>query len=395
MERWSLTNSQWGLRLALSVTLLAIGGCGGTSGSATAENAQAKAWVERALKVVASDYQDFHNYTIVSAYTLKNLDHSLRAVSSLQASGGTNTFTVAVRSTSGTTFEVDGTGRRIARVCRPSSSACPGGHWAGTSTLTLPPVTPVQRLTASQETEVRSILLANLSRYAQLLSRGQEALGSTQYPNAQAGLNAFSDPNSAANRFSGFQKNANVYGSASYVDAFNRADRLFMAANANEPQALTNWEDDMAQVQGDLAQWINNAISWQISEIQASVLQADVATFEVDFAKARADAIRATPGASRGTSSSTSLTTSTASPNAGSSAESTSTPSSPQRTSTSTARLRECPYSLGPAGLEATANVSCDTAGAVVQAMPNSCGNGGATCEVDGYGCQNYQPNPR
>jgi hypothetical protein len=71
MERWSLTSSRWGLRLALSVTLLAIGGCGGTSGSATAENAQAKAWVERALNVVASDYQDFHNYTIVSAYTLK------------------------------------------------------------------------------------------------------------------------------------------------------------------------------------------------------------------------------------------------------------------------------------------------------------------------------------
>jgi hypothetical protein len=315
MERWSLTSSRFGLLLALSLTLLAIGGCGGTSGSPTAENAQAKALVERALDVVVSEYQDFHNYTLVSPYTLKNFDHSLRAVPSLQATGGMNTFTVAVRSASGTTFEVDGDGQRIARVCRPPSSACPARHWAGSSTLIFPPVTPVARLTGSQEAEVRSILLANLSHYAQLLSRGQVALGTAQYPNAQAGLNAFSDPDSAANRFSAYQKDANLAASASYVDAFNRADRLFTAANANEPQAMTNWEGDMAQVQGDLAQWITDATSWQISEIQASVLQADVARFDFAFAKARADGIRATPGVLHGAASfSTLATESTTSP---------------------------------------------------------------------------------
>jgi hypothetical protein len=57
--------------LVLAIISGAVG-CGGTSRSATAENAQAQAWVERALKVLASEYQDFHNYTLVSAYTLKN-----------------------------------------------------------------------------------------------------------------------------------------------------------------------------------------------------------------------------------------------------------------------------------------------------------------------------------
>lgn len=345
-NRW-LHHVKRGAASAMLVLAFVSGavGCGGTSRSATAENAQAKAWVERALKVVASDYQDFHNYALVSPFTLRNLDHSLRAVPSLRATGLGGTFTISVRSGSGTTFEVDGHGVSLTRVCRPASSACPGGHWAGSSTLTLAPVPRVPRLTSSQEAEVRGILLANLSHYAQLLSRGQEALGTTQYPNAQAGLNAFNDTNSAANRFSMFQKDANVYGSASYVDAFNRADRFFTAAN--EPQALTNWEDDTGTVQGDLAQWINDAISWQISEVQTSVLQADVATFEADLAKARADAIRATPTASRGTSSSTSLTASTPSPNPASSAESMSTPSSPQPTSTPSAKLRECPVFPG------------------------------------------------
>jgi hypothetical protein len=71
-----------------------------------AADAHAKASVEHALWDVASDDEDFHTYDLVSAVTLKNIDPSLRAVTSLQANGSTSTFTVSVRSASGTTFEL-------------------------------------------------------------------------------------------------------------------------------------------------------------------------------------------------------------------------------------------------------------------------------------------------
>jgi hypothetical protein len=138
---------------------------------------------------------------------------------------------------------------------------------------------------------VRSILLGSVNHYASLLAQGQQILGTTQYPNAQAGLAAISDPNSAASRFSAFQKNHNPVNDTSYLDAFNKADKYFTAAN--EPDAMSAWQNDAGNAQSDLFAWINDAVSWQISEITAGKLQPDVGKFEHDLALARADAIKA------------------------------------------------------------------------------------------------------
>jgi hypothetical protein len=54
-----------------------------SAASRASDDAQAQAIIARALKVVASDREDFHTYSLVSAVTLKNLDHSLKPVSSL------------------------------------------------------------------------------------------------------------------------------------------------------------------------------------------------------------------------------------------------------------------------------------------------------------------------
>jgi hypothetical protein len=218
---------------------------------------------------------------------LKNVDHALRSVPSLKANGSGKTFSVSVVSASGTTFEVDGDGQYLSRVCKPTSR-CPGGHWPGSSKLTF---APVPRLTASEKTHVRSILLASVNHYSHLLSQGQQIIGPAPYPNANAGLAAFNDPNSAASRFSAYRKHPNPESDESYLAAFQRADHFFTAAN--EPQAIGTWRDDMGQAQSDVAQWVNAAVSWQISQISTANLQADAATVTRDLAKARADEVRA------------------------------------------------------------------------------------------------------
>ena len=124
----------------------------------------------------------------------------------LAASGTKTTFTVAVTSGSGTTFRVNGSGVNLTRVCLPSGPVCSGGHWSGSTQLAMP---SVPKLSAADKAAVRSIFLGSVNHYASLLAQGQQILGTTQYPNAQAGLAAFSDPNSAASRFSAYQKNHN------------------------------------------------------------------------------------------------------------------------------------------------------------------------------------------
>ncbi|HET7048126.1 MAG TPA: hypothetical protein VFI54_07665 [Solirubrobacteraceae bacterium] len=275
------------------IIIAGAAGCGGSMNTSAAarsglSDAEAQAFVNRALKDIASGYQVFHSYMIVLPQTLKNSDHRLRSVSTLAASGTKTTFTVAVTSGSGTTFRVNGSGVTLTRVCQPSGAACPDGHWSGSTRLAMP---FVPKLNASDKAAVRSILLGSVHHYASLLAQGQQAVGTTQYPNAQAGLTAFSDPNSAASQFSAYQKNHNPVNDTSYLDAFTKADKYFTAAN--EPNAITAWQNDAGNAQSDLYAWVNDAVSWQISEIARAKLQADVAKFEHDLGLARADAIKA------------------------------------------------------------------------------------------------------
>lgn len=265
-------------------------GAGTASAPATraAEDARARADIARALKVIASDYQVFGNYEVMTPYTLGNEDHKLRGIPSLSATSTKKTFTVSIRSASGTTFAVHGNGLKLSRTCSPKGSGCKGGTWVGADRLALPKV-PV--LTAADKAHVRQILTSSVDHYANLLSLGEQALGSTEYANANAGLAAFNDPNSAASRFSAYQKHVNPANDLSFLQAFKKADSYFTAAN--EPAAISQWRNDMSDAQGDLGAWVQDAVSWQIKEISTGKLQADLAKVEKDLAQARADAIKA------------------------------------------------------------------------------------------------------
>lgn len=249
-----------------------------------AGDSRAKADIARALKVVASNYQDFGDYTLVTRYTLGNLDHGLRTITSLKAKGQGKTFTLSVTSASGTTFTVRGNRLALMRTCSPAGPGCPGGHWVGSRTLALPKV-PV--ITAADKAKISSILTASVDHYQHLLTLGEQVLGSTQYSSAIAGDNAFNDPNSAASRFSAYRKNPDPESDLSFLAAFKKADNFYTAAN--EPGAISTWRDDMGTVSTDLNEWVNLAVGWQIREKTTAQLHAAEAKIERDLAKARAD----------------------------------------------------------------------------------------------------------
>jgi hypothetical protein len=154
---------------------------------------------------------------------------------------------------------------------------------------TQPTPTSEAKLTTAQKTQVRSILEAATNHYADLLTQGQTALGTTQYSDPYAGIAAFNDPNSAASRFSSWRKTSGAEQDVqTYMNAFTAADAFYNAKN--EPtDAITSWRDDISQVQADLIQWIQTAVGWQIIESTSADLQRCVSVFQTDLSKARAD----------------------------------------------------------------------------------------------------------
>jgi len=255
-----------------------------TASARAADDARAKATIARVLKIVASNYQDFGDYTLVSRYTVGNLDHSLRKVPGLKATGQGKTFTVSLKSASGTTFSVRGEHLALTRSCSPAGAGCPSGHWSGAETLALPKV-PV--ITAADKEKIGAILTASVTHYQHLLALGQQALGGVQYANATAGLNAFNDPNSAASRFSAYRKNPNPESDLSFLAAFKKADNFYTAAN--EPDSISTWRDDMGTATSDLNEWVNLAVGWQIREKTTAQLQAAADKVTRDLARAQAD----------------------------------------------------------------------------------------------------------
>lgn len=86
-----IVDSRWPIRarsVVASVAVVVIAGAAGcgsnkkTSAAAKSglSDAQAQAFVNRALKDIASDYQVFHSFLIESPQTLKNSDSGLRSV---------------------------------------------------------------------------------------------------------------------------------------------------------------------------------------------------------------------------------------------------------------------------------------------------------------------------
>jgi hypothetical protein len=255
------------------------------------DDARAKADLARALKVIASDYQVFGNFEVMTPYTLGNEDHKLRGIPSLSATSTKRTFTVSIRSASGTTFAVYGVGLKLSRTCSPKGPGCKAGAWTGAGQLALPKV-PV--LTAADKAHVQQILTASLDHYANLLSLGEQALGSTQYASANAGLAAFNDPSSAASRFSAYRKKSNPEGDLSFLNAFKKADNYYTAAN--EPSAISTWRDDVNDASVALNEWVNVAVGWQIREHTTLQLQTAEHKVTAALSKARLDVAKVVAG---------------------------------------------------------------------------------------------------
>lgn len=260
-----------------------------TSGKTTpstrkADDSKAEANINLALTAVAIDYQTFDSYDVVNPIILGNLDHALRMVRNLKASGSGQTFRLSVRSASRTTYSVSGDHFHLRRTCTPVGPDCAGGTWPGAATLT---VSKGPALTATEKAKVIAILTANVNHYAAVLTLGEKTLGTTQYATAQQGNQAFNNPNSAASRFSAFQKTYDPAGDESYLAAFKKADSYYTAAN--EPSAITTWEDDMTTATGALAEWVPIAVGWQIHQDATAQLHGAEQRIQAGLSTARKD----------------------------------------------------------------------------------------------------------
>ena len=144
---------------------------------------------------------------------------------------------------------------------------------------------------------VRAILTANVGHYAKLLAAGERALGSTQYTDANAGLAAFNDPNSAASKFRDYQggQGGGPTNDMSYLSAFSRADSYYTAAD--EPtSALNAWQNDISNAQGAFSGFTEVGTSWQIKEGTTAQLRAAERQITDDLAKARRDIAKIVAG---------------------------------------------------------------------------------------------------
>jgi len=161
---------------------------------------------------------------------------------------------------------------------------CVGDTWPGAATLT---VSKGPALTATEKAKVSAILTANVNHYTAVLTLGERILGATQYATAQQGNQAFNDPNSAASRFSTFRKTYDPSGDESYFAAFKKANSYYTAAN--EPSAITTWENDMTTATGALAEWVPIAVGWQIRQYSTVQLHGAEQRIQADLATARKD----------------------------------------------------------------------------------------------------------
>jgi hypothetical protein len=144
------------------------------------------------------------------------------------------------------------------------------------------------QLAADQKINILSIASANTDHYKKLWQDGLDALGATQYPNANAGLTALEDPNSSASKFSRYQQSENPANDNSINTEFQKADANYKDTAASD-DALNNWRMDTIQLSSDSGLWVQHAVSWQISEIPTSQLNEYKQTVVKDFAQVQQD----------------------------------------------------------------------------------------------------------
>jgi hypothetical protein len=180
-----------------------------------------------------------------------------------------------------------GTGAALAVTASVMLAAC--GNTATPSTGTTPTATAsVVRLTTAQKAQVQTILSGNLTHYQGALTAGKQALGTTQYADGQAGLQAMNDPNSNASKFRDWRHSSGVEQDVSYLDASKAVNAIYTADN--QPDVLTTTEQDLSTVQADISAWVSVAVGWQIhtktsAELASAeqTVNADVATVQKDI----------------------------------------------------------------------------------------------------------------
>ncbi len=128
--------------------------------------------------------------------------------------------------------------------------------------------------------------------YAKAYKDGKDALGTSQYPNGSAGLQALTVPGSAASLFSGWHKAWAAYEPSFYdsiVKAYTAASDCYSSINQTEPDTLATWRDDMAQLDSDLNIWGSDATQWQISATPTAQLMKDESNVDSDFSLVQKD----------------------------------------------------------------------------------------------------------
>jgi len=128
--------------------------------------------------------------------------------------------------------------------------------------------------------------------YTTTYQEGKDALGTTQYAGGSAGLQAFSDPNSAASKFSAWHRTFLAeqpsLGDLS-IKAYGAASNCYSTANLTEPDALSNWDDDVNGLLSDIGIWGNDAVDWQDQGATTAKLDQDETKISSDLATVQQD----------------------------------------------------------------------------------------------------------
>ena len=122
---------------------------------------------------------------------------------------------------------------------------------------------------------------------------GRDALGTMQYQDVYAGLDALNNPSSAASKFSAWHRTF-LSKQSSLIDltvnAYKTASDCYYNSNLPEPDAIANWRDDMGNVLSDVGRWGLEAASWQIQDkVTTAQLNQDEAAIASDLATVQQD----------------------------------------------------------------------------------------------------------
>lgn len=145
-----------------------------------------------------------------------------------------------------------------------------------------------QKLTADQKQQVSTDLNNGLAHYVDTWHQGEQILGTTQYADANAGLAAIDDPNTAAAKFSVWRQYTKIEQDVTtYLNAFKSADAFYNATN--EPDAISNYRDDLGTLQADISKWVSDAVGWQIQTTNNATMAKDVQTINNDISQVKSD----------------------------------------------------------------------------------------------------------